>query len=110
MGATPATTPSPNLGYEAAGKQRLAVAVRQLEQLLPLMGAGSPEGADVLKALNILAKHVQPGDVTPAAERNALANLQMKNLQQGQQMAQLRQGGQAPPAGGAPPQPGAQPS
>ena len=41
FGATPATGATPNKGYEAAGLQKLGVVVKQLEGLLPEVGAVS---------------------------------------------------------------------
>lgn len=91
MGASPATGPTPNRGFEAAGLQRLGVVIKQLEQLIPMLGSGSDPGKDVLKALNMLSKHVPSGSVTPANERNVLQNAQMKNAQNNQAMQQMRQ-------------------
>ncbi len=100
MGASPATGPTPNKGFEAAGLQRLGLAIKQLEQLIPMLGSGSPAGADVLKALNLLSKHVPAGSVTPAAEKTNIDRMAMANSQNNQQMQALRQGqagGAAPP-------------
>lgn len=106
MGASPATGPTPNRGFEAAGLQRLGVVIKQLEQLIPMLGSGSDPGKDVLKALNMLAKHVPSGSVTPAAERNTLQNSMMQNARNNQAMAQMKQrqaqgGGAAPPGAAA---------
>jgi hypothetical protein len=99
FGTSPATGPTPNKGYEAAGLQRLGVVIRQLEQLVPMLGIASDPGKDVMKALNMLAKHVPPGAVTPAAEKNSIEKMAMQNAQQGQQMQQMRKMG-SPAAGG----------
>ena len=94
LGVSSATGPTPNKGYEAAAKQRLGVVIRQLEQMVPLAGATSEIGKDILKALNMLAKHIQPGEVTPAAERNTLESQMMQNQQNMAMQQQLRaQGG-----------------
>lgn len=98
LGVSSATGPTPNRGYEAAAKQRLGVIIRQLEQLIPLTGSTSEIGQTVLKMLNMAAKHIEPGEVTPAAERNTLDQLQMRNMQNQQMNQQLRA---QPPAGGA---------
>lgn len=69
-----------------------------------MLGPGSEVGKDVLKALNTLSKHVPPGSVTPAAEKNGIEQMALKNAQGQSQMQQLKQsagGGQAP--GGQPP-------
>lgn len=105
LGVSSATGPTPNRGYEAAAKQQLGVIIRRLEQMVPLIGATSEIGKDVLKALNMFAKHIQPGEVTPAAERNTLEQTMMQNQQNQaltQQMRAAGAGGQ--PQGGAPQQ------
>ena len=98
LGVSSATGPTPNKGYEAAGRQKLSVVIRQLEQLVPLIGATSDIGKSVLKALNDLSKHIQPGEVTPAAERNSLESMAMQNQQNMGLMQQLKAAG----VGGAP--------
>lgn len=97
FGASPATGPTQNKGYEAAALQRLGVVVKQLEQLLPMAGASSELGKDVLDALRKLTKHVPSGSVTPAAEKGQLERTMMANTQNNQQMQALRQS-QQPPA------------
>lgn len=105
FGSSAATQPTANRGYEMAGLQRLGVIVRGLEQLIPLLGSASESGRDVLKALNMLSKHVPPGSVSPAAEANQIQQMAIRNAQQGQMAARLRQGlggggGAAAPTGG----------
>ncbi len=96
MGSSPATGPTPNKGFEAAGLQRLGLVIKQLEQLVPLLGAGSEPGKAVLEALTKLSKHVPSGSVTPGAERANIDRMGMQNAANNQAMAQMRQG-----AGGA---------
>ena len=99
MGASPATGPTPNKGFEAAGLQRLGLVIKQLEQLVPMLGAGSEPGKAVLEALGKLAKHVPSGSVTPGAERAGLEKAMMQNSQNNQAIQRMRQqqaqGGQA---------------
>ena len=76
FGSTSATGSTPNKGYEAAGLQKLGVVVKQLETLLPEVGAGSDVGKAVLEALNKLVKFVPAGSVTPAAQKNSLESMQ----------------------------------
>ena len=102
MGVSSATGPTPNKGYEAAGLQKLGMVVDQLQQLVPLLGATSEAGAAVLKALGSLAKHVPPGSVTPAAQKNMAENTMMRATQANQQMQALKQGGQGQPPAAAP--------
>ena len=103
FGQSPATGPTPNKGFEAAAAQRLGLVVKQLEELLPMAGAGSEIGKAVLEALNKLVKLVPSGSVNPAAAKNNIEQMAMKNQQQNQQMqaikAQAMKGGQP---GGAP--------
>ena len=72
VGSSPATSPVPNKGLEAAGMAKLGLVVRQLEQLVPLLGVGTEAGQAVVKALTNLSKHVQPGAVSPGAEQSGL--------------------------------------
>ena len=106
MGASPATGPTPNKGFEAAGLQRLGIVIKQLEQLVPLLGAGSEPGKAVLEALTKLAKHVPSGAATPGAERANIDRMAMQNAQNNSAMQRMKQqqagGGQgAGPPGAA---------
>jgi hypothetical protein len=101
MGSSPVTGPTPNKGYEAQGIQRLGVVIKQLTEIFSMMGPGSEEGKDVLKALNMLAKHVPPGAVSPAGEKNSIEAMMMKAQQNAGQMNALKQPG--PPTAGGPP-------
>ncbi len=104
MGSSPATGPTPNKGFEAAGLQRLGLVIKQLEQLVPLLGVSSDPGKAVLDALKTLSKYVPSGAVTPGAERTNIDRMGMQNAQNNTAMQQMRkQGGGAP--GGT--QPGA---
>lgn len=122
FGSSSATGPTPNQGYEAQALQQLGVAVKQLEKLVPLVGANSELGQTILKALPQLAKFSPPGAVTPAGERNVLEGAMMQNQRQAPLLEMLRQrmagaggGGGAPGGampgggGGGMPIPGAQP-
>lgn len=97
MGSSPATGPVPNKGFEAAGLQRLGVITKQLEEMLPLVGASSPLGQDILDALKKFTKHVPAGSVSPQAQKNTLEQALMKSIQNGQQMSALKA---QPPGGG----------
>src|SRR5882724_5062607 len=109
FGSTPATGSTPNKGFEAAGLQKLGVVVKQLESLLPEVGAGSDVGKAVLDALNKLVKFVPAGSVTPAAQKNSLESMQRNAAQNNQQMQAL-QAMRAGGGGGQPPQPQGRPS
>ena len=62
-------------------------------------------GKDILKAINMLVKHVPSGAVTPADEKANLERMQMQNTQNGQMQQQMKagaaQGGQPPQAAAA---------
>ena len=114
FGQSPATGPTPNKGYEAQGMQKLGVVVKQLEAMLPELGASSEAGQAVLKALSSLSKFVPHGSVTPAAQKNSIEAQQRNMAQNNQQMQALQamrqkmaQGGGAPGGGQPQPQPGA---
>jgi hypothetical protein len=95
-------TPSRNPGFEAAGKQKVAMALKILTDAFPLYGATSPEGQDILDCMKKLGKLAQPGDVSPAGEMNSLEKMMLAAAQQGRTQKAIGQGG-APGAGGPPP-------
>ncbi len=108
FGQTPATGATPNKGYEAAGLQELAVLVKQMEGMLPKLGASSDAGKVVLECLNKLVKFAPSGSATPAAQKNSIEAQQRnmaQNNQQAQMLAQMRQkmaqGGGGQPGQGA---------
>ncbi|HSV26170.1 MAG TPA: hypothetical protein VLJ17_24490 [Xanthobacteraceae bacterium] len=103
MGSSPVTQGTPNRGYEAAGLQRLGLVVKQLGELVPLLGPTSDAGVAVIDALRKLTKFVPSGSVTPAGERNQLQSQMEKNAQNNQQMQALRQSQQQQPGAGQPP-------
>jgi len=104
FGQTPATGATPNKGYEAAGLQELGVIVKQMEKILPQVGASSDVGKAVLDCLNKLVKFVPAGSVTPAAQKNSIEAQQRamaQNNQQAQAVQQMRQKQAQPQAQGA---------
>ena len=107
FGASPATGPTANKGFEAAAAQRLGLVIKQLEELISMSGATSEVGQAALKMLNIGVKLVPAGSVTPAAQKNQIESMAMKNAQQNQQMQALKQQRMQGEQGGAQ-QPGAQ--
>jgi cell division protein FtsB len=112
FGASPATGPTPNKGFEAAAAQRLGLVIKQLEELIPMAGATSEMGKAVLEALNKLVKYVPAGSVNPAQQKNQIESMAQKNAQQNQQMQALKQqrmqGGQGGDQGAAQQPPGQQ--
>jgi len=91
FGSTPAVSPTANRGHEAAGLQKLGVALQSLTDALPLVGASSEPGQAILDMIKKLAKFVPPGTMTPAANRNQLEATAMKQGQNNQQMQMLKQ-------------------
>jgi hypothetical protein len=85
------------------------LALVMLEEALPLLGAGSEPGKDVLQTIGRLAKHVPPGAVTPADVASQLRDLMVKQQQQSQQMQQMRAGQQPQPGQPGQQNPGPQP-
>ena len=102
MGSTSATGPTANKGYEAAAMQRVGVLVKQMTEILPMIGATSDLGQALMKSITALAKHVPPGSNSNAAEKNAIEKMALQNQQNGAMQQQLKTqppgGGQAPPS------------
>src|ERR1700744_220560 len=93
FGSSPATGPTPNKGYEAAAMQRVGVLVKQMTEILPMVGATSELGASLMKAIQGLAKHVPPGSTSNAAEKNSIEKMAIQNQQNGQMQQQMKQPG-----------------
>ena len=88
----------------------MSLAIKMLGELMTKVGAASPMGKDIAKAIYDLNKHVPAGSVSPAAENNQLEALRMRQMQMAPQMAALRSmGGAGGGAGGPPGLPGAAP-
>lgn len=82
----------------------MGMGLMALEQAVPLLGAGSEPGREVLSCIQKLAKHVPPGTVSPQDMINVLHKLMLQQQQFGQQMNQMRQSAAQPR-----PMPGAAP-
>lgn len=76
--------------------------VRLMEETIPLLGAGSEAGRDLLQATSRLAKHVSSGSGNQGVENAAMQNAMAAQRQNAEIMAQMR-ARQAAPA----PQPAA---
>ena len=107
IGSSPVTGKSPNLGYEAAGAQKLAILVEGMGQTIALVGATSEAGLAIADCIKRLSKFVPAGAVNQVGQSNALDGMRQKQMQTAPLLAQI--GKQAPPAGagGQPPQPAA---
>ena len=101
--------PTPNMGLQANGMAMVKVATEILTRALPMLGVGTEQGKDVMKALNGLSKHLQQGGGSPGIENNALAQLMMQRKREQPQIDLLRnQSAQSPtpaPGAGASPPP-----
>jgi hypothetical protein len=103
-------TPMAPKGHEQAGRARLQIALRSMEDSLPLIGSHTPLGKAVLKAIHALVKEVGGDEehdqaITPAQIKNTLTDKQGPP-------AAGPPAGQGPgglPPGAAPPGPGAPP-
>jgi hypothetical protein len=69
----------------------MGLALIVMEQAVPLAGAATAVGGDLLSAIKLVAKHVPPGSVTPADINNVVQSLMMKQQQATQQIQQMRQ-------------------
>jgi hypothetical protein len=100
FGSSPATGPTPNRGYEAAAAQKLGLVLKQLGELIPMAGATSEMGMAIMDMIKKGSKYVPQGSVTPAAEKNQIDNMAMKNTQNNQQMQAIMAQRQQPAGAG----------
>ena len=111
IGGSPATQPLSNKGLEAAGFAKLGVAIKVLQEIVPLIGPSSEVGKDVLHALQRLSKHIPEGSVSQGVQLSALHEIlnKLKQLAPQMQAMQAARGGGAPlggvPGNSAPPAP-----
>jgi len=108
FGSSPATGPSQNQGMNAAGMQKAGMVVKLMSEALPLVGASSELGQELLNSIKRLAKLVPAGSSTPQGDQAALQKMMMARAQQAAMMQQMQgkqaqQGGQ--PSSGTPPTP-----
>lgn len=87
---SPATSPVPNRGLEAAGLARLSMIVRMLEEALPMLGSTSEIGQSVLKSISSLSKSIPPGSLSAGVEDTAMQKVMMAHRQQAPLIAALR--------------------
>lgn len=108
MGSSSITGPTPNRGFEAAGMQKLGMAIKLMTDALSLIGATSEVGHQIMDSIKKLSKHVQPGTMNPASERNNIEQMAMRNQQNSQlqqQMKQQQMSAGAAPGAASPPMP-----
>lgn len=99
-GPTPGTMPTPNQGQHVAGLAMIGVIVKLMERAIPLLGAGTEAGRDLVKSLSSLSRHVPAGALSPGIENTAIERLALQNRQNGPQVAAMRA---AAPPGTIPP-------
>jgi hypothetical protein len=100
IGSSPATGPSQNLGLAAKGMQAAGALLNAMAMVIPLVGAGSPIGQALAKAMVDIGKHVPPGTASPQGESEFVKQMALRQQQMGSQRAALAS--QQPPPGAAP--------
>ena len=86
-GSSPATGPTQNVWYKSAGMAKLALVVKGLEAILPMFGASSEPGQDILESIKRLSKHIPPGSVSQTAQNNTAQQMALKQQQMAPMMA-----------------------
>jgi hypothetical protein len=81
--------------------QRLGLVVKQLDEIVKMIGVTSEMGAAVSEMIKKASKYVQPGSLTPTAETNGINQLAMKSQANNQQMQQYMASKQAGAGGQA---------
>ena len=109
IGSSPATAPTQNLGHAAQGIQIVGMLLNGMAMAIAKVGASTPVGQALSKALVDIGKHVPPGSSTPQGEQNAMQAMMQKKMQMAPQMAAMGAQGPRPPMPGAPPGAGAPP-
>ena len=70
--------------------QKFAVSLKNMEEIIPLVGSQSEAGKMILDFLKKAGRLIPAGAVSPAAQRNHLEQMAMKQGQQNQQMQALK--------------------
>jgi hypothetical protein len=83
----------------------LGLVLKQLGELIPMAGATSEMGMAIMDMIKKGSRYVPEGSVSPAAEKNQIDNMAMKNTQNNAQMQAIMAQRQQP--GGGQAQPGA---
>ena len=108
----PVTTPQPNAGNIHAATEKVKVAVKLLEESLPLIPMGMPLHTEIMQATTKLVKHLSDSASNPGTEMQTLLNLARQSQQSAPMAALGRMMTPQAPAmasGGAPPGGGAEP-
>lgn len=90
MGVSSVTGPTPNRGVEAAGTQRVAMALKSLTDALPMVGATSELGIAIMDFIKKSAKWIPAGTVSPAAERNNIEQMALRNQENSATLQQMK--------------------
>ena len=91
--------PTPNRGLEAAAMAKLAVYAQGMSTVLAALPAGSEAARDVREALNKIAKHIAPGQMSQGVQMSEMQKMLMQQKQMAPQIAAQRA---AQPAGQPP--------
>ena len=105
FGSSPATGPTPNRGFEAAGMQKLGLIIKQLNEILPMLAPASDAWKATHDALGKLVK-AMPDPSSPASDKTNIQQMAMKQAQNAAMAQKMQAGGGQ---GGAPQMPGMQP-
>lgn len=110
IGSSPATGPSQNLGMAAKGMEATGALLNAMGMLIPMVGAGTPLGQSIAKAIGDIGKHIQPGAATPQGSKNFAQQMMLQQAQMGPHRAAIASqapggapGGGMPPGAGMPP-------
>jgi hypothetical protein len=91
----------------AKGLQAVSALLNGMAMVIPLVGAHTPLGQEMAKAMVSIGKHVPPGAASPEGEKNFLAQMALRQQQMGPQKAamasQMPAGAAGPGAGASPP-------
>ncbi len=101
IGSSPATGATQNLGMAAKGMQAVGALLNGMAMTIPLVGAGSPVGQALAKAMVDIGKHVQPGASSPQGENEFVKQMALRQQRMGSQQGAIASQQPRPP--GAPP-------
>jgi len=81
--------------------QAVGAILNGMAMVIPLVGAGSPVGQALAKAMADIGKHVQPGANTPQGDNEFVKQMAMRQQRMGSQQGAIAS--QAPPPQPMPP-------
>jgi hypothetical protein len=102
-GTGPASMPVADRGYQGMKLAELAIYVQGMQKILADLPAGGKLASDLRKAINAIARHVPPNEISQGIRQTMLARMQMEQRQQQPMIATQRANQmpqQQPPMGG----------